>query len=228
MSRFERLLARLQRFYGFLAQPPKDPFMFFVWEILSARTTPGRRDIAIGALRRLPALTPDAMMRAPQAKLAAAVALAGPHADQRLSALRTGAEQFRRSEALRTLALRPLIAARRALRPLPQFDTVAARRMLLFTTGRGPIPPDPRVMRVGRRLGFGSTSGVARRDVRDLQRTLTRMFVSQLEDCRQAFLYLAHHGDATCTAADPHCVVCPVRDDCPDGQQRLAARATLS
>ena len=228
MPRFERLLARLQRFYGLLAQPPKDPFMFFVWEVVSARTTAPRRDLAIGALRRLPAMTPDAMIRAPQAKLAEALSLAGPHAEQRLDALRAGAEQFRRSEVLRTLPLRPLIAARRALRPLPQFDTAAARRMLLFTTGRGPTPPDPRVMRVGRRLGFGGTSAVPRRDTRDLQRTLTRMFVSQIEDCRQAFLYLAHHGDATCTEADPHCVVCPVRDDCPEGQKRLTGRVGIS
>jgi endonuclease-3 len=224
MSRFDRLLARLQRFYGRLPQPPRDPFVFFVWEVLSGATTAARRDIALGALRRLRALTPDAVARAPQGKLLEAVALAGAPAEQRVEMLRAGAQAFRRSDVLRTLALRPLMPARRSLRALPGFDAAAARRLLLFTTGRGPVPPDPRVIRVGQRLGFGGNSGVARRDAREVQQTLTRMFVSQVEDCRQAFLYLAHHGEATCTQLDPHCTVCPVLEDCPEGQARLHRR----
>ena len=39
---------------------------------------------------------------------------------------------------------------------------------------------------------------------------------------RRAFLYLSHHGAATCTEADPHCGVCPLLDDCPEGKRRTA------
>ena len=59
----------LATFYGPLAPPPRDLFGFVVWEILSARALPSRRDMAWQALRRLPALTPDAMFRAPKADL---------------------------------------------------------------------------------------------------------------------------------------------------------------
>src|SRR5690606_19702432 len=103
--------------------------------------TAARRDRAFAALKRVPSLTPDAVFRAPQAKLSEAVALAGPGADDRLEAIRAGAEAFRRSSALRALALQPPTTARRAVATLPQIDRVAARRLLLFTAGRGGLPP---------------------------------------------------------------------------------------
>jgi endonuclease III len=54
------------------------------------------------------------------------------------------------------------------------------------------------------------------------------MFAGDLEDCRSAFVYLAHHGEVTCTKADPLCGVCPVHDDCPEGQARLNKRGGIS
>ena len=87
-SRLEMHVAALQKFYGPLPAPPRDPFTLFVWEVLSVHTTPRKRDAAFAALKRIRALTPDAMWRAPQKKLEAAVALAGPYTEQRLHALR--------------------------------------------------------------------------------------------------------------------------------------------
>jgi hypothetical protein len=55
------LLDRLRTFYGALPSPPSDPFALYVWEVLSVGTTPARRDAAFNALRRVPALTPDAV-----------------------------------------------------------------------------------------------------------------------------------------------------------------------
>ena len=37
---------------------------------------------------------------------------------------------------------------------------------------------------------------------------------------RHAYLYLSHHGGATCTEADPHCSVCPLLKECPEGARR--------
>ena len=89
MTRLEGLLARLQQFYGALASPPADPFTLFVWEVLSVHSTPRKRDAALVALKRIRALTPDAMWRAPQKKLEESVKLAGPYFENRLQALRT-------------------------------------------------------------------------------------------------------------------------------------------
>src|SRR6266849_1816227 len=100
MSRLERLIARLHKFYGALPSPPGDPFTLFVWEVLSVHSIPRKRDAALGALKRIRALTPDAMWRVPQKKLEESVALAGPYVENRLRALRAGVDLFRRAPRL--------------------------------------------------------------------------------------------------------------------------------
>src|SRR5581483_9922999 len=107
--------------------------IFFVWEVLSTHSTPPKRDAALAALKRIPALTPDSIFRAPLKKLEESVALAGPYREQRLGALRTGAEVFRRSPGLAATIRSPLLAARRAIKPLPQLGESGAHRMMLFT-----------------------------------------------------------------------------------------------
>jgi len=91
------MIDALQKFYGTLPRPPRDPFTLFVWEVLSVHSTPRKRDAALAALKRIRALTPDAMWRAPQKKLEESVRLAGPYLEQRVNALRTGVEIFRRA-----------------------------------------------------------------------------------------------------------------------------------
>ena len=42
---------------------------------------------------------------------------------------------------------------------------------------------------------------------------------------RRAFVYLHHHGGATCTESDPHCAVCPLLVDCAYGKSRASRSA---
>jgi hypothetical protein len=132
-SRLERHVAALQKFYGPVPGPPRDPFTLFVWEIMSGHSTPRKRDGALAALKKIPALTPDAMWRAPQKKLEAAVATAGPYTEQRLLALRKGVDHFRRAPDLSKTIRGPVAPARRAIKGLPQMSgDGGAYRMLLF------------------------------------------------------------------------------------------------
>jgi endonuclease III len=219
------LVARLERFYGVLSVPPRDPFACFVWEVLSARTTTGRREQAFGALRRIRALTPDSLARAAPGRLAAAVALAGPHAEDRLQALRVGAEAFRRTPALAAALAGPARGARRALRALPRLGPAGSRRLLLFAADAAVLPPDPDVLRIGRRLEpdgrAGSVSGArtVHRAMREQVRSLDPSAI------RRAFVYLSHHAATTCTERDPHCRVCPLLDGCPEGGRRVVTPA---
>jgi endonuclease-3 len=219
-SRLVALLDALQDFYGALPRPPRDPFTLFVWEVLSVHSTPRKRDAALAALKRIPALTPDAMWRAPQKRLEESVKLAGPYTENRLTALRTGVEIFRRSPNLPGVIRGPLAAARRAIKPLPQLGETGAHRMLLFAADHPILPVDARVSRVGRRLGYGEASEEFRRQARSVQDALARELPSSVDAFRRAFLYLSHHGSATCTEADPHCRVCPVLQDCAEGKKR--------
>jgi len=225
VSRIERLLTELEHFYGLLSAPPREPFNLFVWEVLSVHSTPNKVDQAIGALRRARALTPDAMWRAPQAKLEAAVKLAGPYTEQRLQALRTGVSIFRRSPKLPDVIRGPLLDARRAIKPLPQLGEAGAQRMLLFAADHAVLPVDARVNRVGLRLGYGTRSDVFRKSAKSVQHAVSAELPAGAPAFRRAFVYLSHHGGATCTDSDPHCKVCPLRSDCPEGARRLSTHS---
>jgi len=192
-----------------------------VWEVLSVHSTPKKVDQALGALRRARALTPDAMWRAPRAKLESAVQLAGPYTEQRLLALRTGVNLFRRSPRLPEIIRGPLPEARRAIKPLPQLGEAGAQRMLLFAADHAVLPVDARVNRVGLRLGYGTASDAFRKSAKSVQHAIAVELPPEAQAFRRAFIYLSHHGGATCTDADPHCKVCPLRSDCPEGSRRL-------
>ena len=220
MSRLERLLGELKNFYGRLPTPPADPFTLFVWEVLSVHSTPRKRDAALGALKRVRALTPDSMWRVAQKKLEVSVALAGPYLEQRVRALKTGVDLFRRSPKLPAVIRGPLPAARRALKGLPQMGEGGAYRMLLFAAGHPVLPVDARVSRVARRLGYGDTGADFAKTARAIRTAVSAELPGTLEAYRGAFVYLDHHGAATCTESDPHCGICPLLFDCPEGKSR--------
>jgi len=223
VSRLERVIAALKGFYGALPSPPRDPFTLFVWEVLSVHSTPRKRDAALAALKRIPALTPDAMWRSPKKKLEESVKLAGPYTENRLNALRTGVDVFRRDPSLAAVIRGPLPAARRAVKPLPQLGEAGAHRMLLFAADHSILPVDARVSRVGARLGYGERHAEFRKQSRSVQDAMSKDLPASPDALRRAFLYLSHHGGSTCTETDPHCSVCPVLRDCPDGMRRIAA-----
>jgi endonuclease-3 len=223
-TRLEKLLGHLQKFYGPLPKPPRDPFTLFVWEVLSVHSSPRKRDAALAALKRIPALTPDAMWRAPQKRLQDSVGLAGPYAEQRLRALRTGVDLFRRAPKLTAAIRGPMLAARRALKPLPQLGEAGAHRMLLFAADHAILPVDARVSRVGCRLGYGEAHDEFRKQARSVQHALEHELPVSVDAFRRAFTYLSHHGGATCTEADPHCTICPLLNDCPVGRRRAGER----
>jgi endonuclease-3 len=224
VSKLESAIDSLQKFYGVLPRPPRDPFTLFVWEVLSVHSTPRKRDAALAALKRIRALTPDAMWRAPQKKLEESVALAGPYLENRLTALRTGVDLFRRSPELRKMLAGPLGPARRALKPFPQLGEAGAHRLLLFAADHQILPVDARLNRVGRRLGYGQAAADFKKQARSVQAAMSAELPDSVEVYRRAFLYLSHHGAATCTEADPHCGVCPLLKDCPEGRRRAGAR----
>jgi len=224
VSKLDAIVDALRRFYGRLPAPPRDPFTLFVWEVLSVHSTPQKRDAALAALKRIPALTPDAMWRAPQKKLLDSVTLAGPYAENRLRALRTGVDMFRRNAALPRIVRGPLAPARRALKGLPQMGEGGAYRMLLFAADHPILPVDARLARVATRLGYGDAQTVFAKTAKSVRDALAPELAGSLEAYRRTFLYLSHHGGATCTDRDPHCGVCPVVEMCPEGQRRVNPR----
>src|SRR5258707_7231798 len=127
------------------------------------------------------------------------VKLAGPYAENRLQAVRSGCELSRRSPNLPKTIRGPLAAARRALNPFPQIGETGAHRMLLFAADQPILPVDARVSRVGRRLGYGESAGDFKKQARSVQDAIVGELTASAEVYGRAFLYLSHHGGATCT-----------------------------
>jgi endonuclease-3 len=176
----------------------------------------------MSALKRHRALTPDAMWRAAEKRLEDSVRLAGPYLEQRLATLRTGVDIFRRSPNLPKVIRGPLPAARRALRDLPRMGEGGAYRMLLFAGDQAVMPVDARISRVTCRLGYGEKQASFSKTARSVREAITEELPAELGAYRRAYLYFAHHGSATCTEADPHCHVCPLVTDCPEGKSRVS------
>jgi endonuclease III len=197
---------RLERFYGPLPQPPEDAFALYVWEVLGIHTAAGRRDAAMNALRRIPALTPDSLARVARARLEDAVRLAGPYREERLRALMAGVEVFKRHRDLPERLRSGIAAARDALSLLPHLTRTSGQWLLLFAGGHPLLPDDPHIRRVIERV-HGQDDDM----VRELGGVLTAV--------QRATLYLSHHGQATCLESDPMCHICPLRSGChfPDG-----------
>ena len=84
------------------------------------------------------------------------------------------------------------------------------------------LPVDARVSRVARRLGYGEAREDFTKTARSVREAVAKELPPDIDAYRRAFLYLSHHGTATCTEADPHCTVCPLLADCPEGQRRVA------
>ena len=203
-SRLERFADELKEFYGLLPTPPVDPFALFVWEVLSFKSTPQKRALALTAIKRHRALTPDSMSKLAQKKLEDSVKLAGPPFEQRLRALRTGMSIFQRHPELRETIKEPLPIAEASLDVLPHMSDGSADRMLLFAGGHRVLPMDAGTARVVRRLGY--------ENAREAE------LPHSIEVYRRVSTYLTHHAVATCTELDPRCGVCPLKDDCPSAQ----------
>jgi endonuclease III len=227
LTRLEHLLAKLQKHYGPLPEPPADAFVLLVWEALSWHSTPEKRDAALKALERLRALTPDAMGRAPRAKLDAIVAAAGPYTLQRIQALRRVVETFRERPDLPAILKGPMPAALKSLKGLTQMGgDSGAYRMLLFAGDHPVLPVNASVERTARRLGYGE--GVAR-DFKQSAKIVRDAVAPELPATsaayRTAYVYLAHHGATICKQADPDCPICPVKAECPGRKAIIAGIA---
>ena len=206
------VLTALAAFYGPLASPPADLFQFFVWEVVSARALPARRDIAWQALRRIPALTPDAMFRAPKDDLKAAIDGLGAF-EERFDALRSGSGHFRRHRELPDVVAGSLARAARALRDVPHLTPSSQLRALFFAGGHAVPAVDDQVARViGRLRGVTAPAGPRRR--RLARRALATAFGRDRDRLGQALVLLGHHAGHACVEHAPHCAVCPLRSGC--------------
>jgi hypothetical protein len=128
-----------------------------------------------------------------------AVALAGSYREERLQALASGADVFRRHRDLPERLRGAIATATDALKLLPPHHAFR----LLLSSGRHPLLPDePNLVRVIGRLGMNTEDVLL-----PLGDVLTAL--------QRAALYLSHHGRATLRRVGSPGRVCPLRTHCP-------------
>lgn len=216
------IVARLSAFYGPLPHPPSDAFGVYLWDVLGVKTTNSRRETAFAALRRVPALTPDSLQKLGRGRLEGIVQLCGPLADERLRAIETGVDVFRRRRDLASQFEGTLSRAWIAARDLPHLGEGGPARLLLFASPHGLVPVDDGMARLAVRLGLVDAIPRRRRLFRTVRRTLDAQLPRDQAARRVAVLYLTHHAQQTCVESDPHCGICPVHQSCPEGVRRTA------
>lgn len=208
------IVEELRTFYEPQADPPHDAFGFYLWYVLGQRTVPMKRDGALAALKRIPAMTPDSLWKAPRAKVFQAIAHVGPP-EERLHAIMSGVEVFRRWRDLEERLRGPILEARRATRLLASLGRVGAQWMILAAGDHPILPRHAGVGRIALRLGVVPPTRcdpalAQSRAARAVAATLPR----DAHFLKSAILYLTHHAAVTCTLAEPHCRVCPLAIDC--------------
>ena len=208
-------------FYGPLPHPPTDPFAFYVWEVLGTKTTPGRRDTALNALRRIPAMTPESLRRVGRGRLETIVRQCGPFVDERLSALDAGIDVFRRQRDFTGRLKARLRLAWLSSRDLPHLGHAGALRLLLFAGPHTLVPVDQDIARLAVRLGLVPPHANLRRLTREVRRRLGGLLPKDSSGRRRAVQYLFHHAHTGCIETDPHCGVCPLRRECRWGNRGM-------
>jgi endonuclease III len=214
LASFAELVDRLAAFYGPLPAPPTDAFGYFVWEVLGTRTTSGRRDAAMAALRRAPALTPDSLHKLPRGRALAIVRQCGPFVDERLAALDAGVAVFRRQPHFDARINGPLRDAWAAASDVPHLGRAGALRLLMFAGRSTVVPVDAALARLVTRLGLTEERANIVRLSRAARKALDAALPADLATRRRAVAYLSHHASQTCVESSPHCGVCPLRPSC--------------
>jgi len=112
------------------------------------------------------------------------------------------------------LAELPLPEAKAWLRKLPGVGPKTVACVLLFSLGRPVLPVDTHVYRVSRRLGLIPAKVSPERAQEELERQLPP------EEFERFHLSLIEHGRRVCRARRPHCELCILRQECPEGSAK--------
>jgi endonuclease III len=208
----QALIDRLEQTYGpqtWLG--PTEPYAFLIW--LNCGYPPSDAACAKGFASLVSAIetSPEVILGADEAALAAALAPGGMVPDLRARRLN---EIAARVGELSCLEARPLGEGRKVLMSFPTIGASAADRILLFC-GIAPLTVFPSgALHVLLRLGYGE-------EVKDWGKTYALIrdaaaaeLLIDVAGLQRAYLLLKAHAQVLCRKSKPRCLDCPLRPDC--------------
>ena len=212
------MLDKLEAFHG-KQEPgwPTDPYLFLVWWHCGYPASDAACAKGWAALEREIGVTPEKLLAANPAKMAAALKAGGMVPELRAMRLKEIAERIQKEfggdllEGLRGLSISKVRAA------LKKFSNIAdpgADRILLFG-GISPVaavPSNCPYVLVRIRLGLERENyGVTYKEAQGL---IEAEVPAKLDARARAYLLLKVHGQRVCKAKNPKCGECAVAGEC--------------
>lgn len=216
-SRLAKILDVLEKRYGKPKPPhPTDPYEMLVYVICGYPASDAACIKGYEALRKEVGLTPDELLGAPEAKLAAIMRLGGIVPELRAQRLKEVAGLVKHvfGGNLRATMKKPLPEVRKALKQFPTIGDPGTDKIILFS-GTAPIAAVPsNCAHVPTRLGFGEETKNYAASYGSSQEAIRAELPPERASLLRAYLLLKQHGQQTCKSNRPRCEECVVSADC--------------
>jgi endonuclease-3 len=218
--------------YG-VQQPnwPTDPYLFIVWWLCGYPASDAACTKGWASLEKTIGVTPEALLAANPAKLAAALKPGGMVPELRAMRLKEVAERILKQfggdlrEALKGQSI-PKIRA--ALKTFPNIADPGADRILLFA-GISPVAAVPsNCPYVLVRMQLGQERENYAVNYKEAQAMIAEEVPAKFDARSRAYLLLKRHGQQVCKRTNPKCGECPVASSCAFFAGKTRGRAIRS
>jgi endonuclease-3 len=205
------------------APPAGTPFEQVLYEIASYLVPDERRLEVHRRLEREVGLTPDAILRAPRARLLAAIEDGGMKPEMRADRVREAAQTAKEIGDLSKAAKKPLPEAVKAFARFPSVGLPGAEKILLFAGAHAVPALESNGLRTLERLGFAPGGRSYAATYRTVRESLLSEGAQTARFWQKAHLLLRRHGQEICRRTAPLCRLCPLAPRCPVGRPRVGA-----
>lgn len=216
-SRLVKIVDRLEKYYGKPTPPsPRDPYEMILYRIAGYPQSDANCDKGFRALKEQIGLRTQDILKAPDAKLAAALRAGGIVPELRAKRLKDVAARVEDEFGgdLRSVLKLPVAQARKTFEKFPTIGDSYADKILLYAEA-APVGAVPATgVHTVLRLGFGKGRGSYAADYKEAQAAILEEIPDDIAAQTRAYLLLKQHAFETCKAARPRCEQCPVTDEC--------------
>jgi endonuclease III len=216
-SLLARLLDRLERHYG-PQQPcwPADPYLFLVWWHSGYPASDAACERGWQALSKIVGATPQQLLAATPAQLAASLKPGGLVPELRVLRLKEIAARVQDEFGgdLRAALVGPESQARKILKSFPGIADPGADRILLFSS-LAPVAAVPsNCVHVLTRVLSGNETANYNAEYREARNAVEAEIPAKFDARMRAYLLVKRHGQELCKRTNPKCDRCPVSADC--------------
>lgn len=216
-SHLARILEMLEKRYGKPKPPhPTEPYEMLVYTLCGYPASDAACNKAFPVLKRDVGLDPEAILAAPEAKLAQIMRLGGIVPELRAKRLKevAGLVKYVYGGSLRNEMKKPMAEVRKTLKKFPTIGDPGADKILLFSNTAAIAAVPSNCIHVPIRLGFGEEKKNYAASYKSAQEALRAELPAEKAPLLRAYLLLKQHGQETCKTNRPRCEECAVSSEC--------------